>query len=87
MAHKKGQGSTKNGRTSNPQFRGIKCYGGEAVKSGAIIVRQCGSRFKAGRNTRLGRDFTLFATAPGVVSFGTGRRIHVDASAAAVAAE
>jgi large subunit ribosomal protein L27 len=87
MAHKKGQGSTKNGRTSNPQYRGIKCYGGETVKSGSIIVRQCGSRFKAGRNTRLGRDFTLFATAPGVVSFGTGRRIHVDAAAVAVAAE
>ncbi len=82
MAHKKGQGSTKNGRTSNPQYRGIKRYGGENVKAGSIIVRQLGSRFKAGRNTRLGRDYTLFATAPGIVSFGTGRRIHVDAVAA-----
>ena len=82
MAHKKGQGSTKNGRDSNAQFRGIKVYGGQSVNAGAIIVRQLGSRFKAGRNTRLGCDWTLFATADGVVSFGTGRRVHVDASAA-----
>ena len=86
MAHKKGQGSTKNGRNSNPQFRGIKIYGGQTVTSGSIIVRQLGSRFKAGRNTRLGRDWTLFATSDGVVSFGSGRRVHVDAPVA-VAAE
>ncbi len=78
MAHKKGQGSTRNGRDSNPQYRGIKIYGGQRAKSGSIIVRQLGSRFKAGVNTRLGRDFTLFATAAGKVRFGTGRRIHVD---------
>ena len=78
MAHKKGQGSTRNGRDSNPQYRGVKLYGGQRAKAGSIIVRQLGSRFKAGRNTRLGRDFTLFATAPGVVYFGTGRRVHVD---------
>jgi large subunit ribosomal protein L27 len=82
MAHKKGQGSTKNGRDSNPQYRGIKIYGGQTVKSGSIIVRQLGSRFKAGRNTRLGRDFTLFATSDGVVTYGTGRRVHVDPVAA-----
>lgn len=82
MAHKKGQGSTKNGRDSNAQFRGIKIYGGQSVSSGSILVRQVGSRFKAGRNTRLGRDFTLFATADGVVSFGTGRQVHVDPAAA-----
>jgi large subunit ribosomal protein L27 len=85
MAHKKGQGSTKNGRSSNPQYRGIKIYGGQEVSSGTIIVRQLGSRFKAGRNTRLGRDWTLFATADGVVSYGSGRRVHVDAAAAASA--
>ncbi len=82
MAHKKGQGSTKNGRDSNAQFRGIKVYGGQTVTAGSIIVRQLGSRFKAGRNTRLGRDYTLFATAGGVVSFGTGRAVHVDPVAA-----
>jgi len=82
MAHKKGQGSTKNGRDSKAQFRGIKIYGGQNVTSGTIIVRQLGSRFKSGRNTSLGRDFTLFATADGVVSFGTGRRVHVDPVAA-----
>ncbi len=87
MAHKKGQGSTRNGRNSNPQFRGIKIYGGQTVKSGCIIVRQLGTRFHPGRNTRLGRDYTLFATAPGVVSFGTGRRIHVDPVAETAAAE
>jgi len=87
MAHKKGQGSTKNGRSSKAQFRGVKRFGGETVKAGTIIVRQLGTRFKTGRNTRLGSDYTLFATAPGVVTFGTGRRIHVDAPAVAVAAE
>ena len=78
MAHKKGQGSTKNGRDSKSQFRGVKIYGGQIVKSGTIIVRQVGSRFRAGRNTRLGSDYTLFATAPGQVEFGTGRRVHVN---------
>jgi large subunit ribosomal protein L27 len=85
MAHKKGQGSTRNGRSSNPQYRGIKMYGGQFVPAGGIIVRQLGSRFKAGVNTKLGKDWTLFATAPGVVRFGTGRRIHVDPIAVAAA--
>jgi len=77
MAHKKGQGSSRNGRDSNPSHRGLKRYGGEFVTSGTIIVRQLGTKFKAGENTRLGRDWTLFATADGVVKFGTGRKIHV----------
>ncbi len=79
MAHKKGQGSTRNGRDSNPKYRGVKRYGGERVTAGTIIVRQLGTKFHAGRNTRLGRDFTLFATVDGVVRFGTRRRVHVDA--------
>jgi large subunit ribosomal protein L27 len=78
MAHKKGQGSTRNGRDSNAQHRGIKAYGGQFVTSGSIVVRQCGSKFLAGRNTRLGRDWTLFATADGVVEFGDGRHVHVN---------
>jgi len=76
MAHKKGQGSTKNGRDSNPQFRGIKLYGGEQAKAGSIIVRQCGTKFHPGFNVSKGRDDTLFATAAGTVEF-QGRRIHV----------
>lgn len=76
MAHKKGQGSSRNGRDSNPQYRGIKAYGGETVKAGSIIVRQCGTKFKPGKNTGLGKDYTIFALHPGVVSF-QGRRIDV----------
>ena len=78
MAHKKGQGSSRNGRDSNAQNRGVKRYGGEHVTAGTIVVRQLGTKFKAGTNTRLGRDWTLFATADGVVEFGTGRKIHVN---------
>ncbi len=81
MAHKKGQGSSRNGRDSNPQYRGVKRYGGQQVVSGNILVRQVGSTFHAGRNVGTGRDYTLFATADGVVSFGTSRGrkfIHVD---------
>ena len=76
MAHKKGQGSSANGRDSNPQYRGIKLYGGEVAKAGAIIVRQCGTPFKAGYMVGMGRDHTLFALASGVVEF-QGRRVHV----------
>ncbi|MFN9975428.1 MAG: 50S ribosomal protein L27, partial [Phycisphaerae bacterium] len=76
MAHKKGQGSTKNGRDSNPQFRGVKLYGGEAAKPGAIIVRQVGTPFKAGFNVRMGKDNTLFSVAEGTVVFA-GRKVHV----------
>lgn len=76
MAHKKGQGSTRNGRDSNSQRRGVKAYGGEAVKIGSIIVRQCGTPFKAGQNVGRGRDDTLFALAEGKVSF-RGRFVDV----------
>lgn len=78
MAHKKGQGSSRNGRDSNPQFRGVKRYGGQAVTAGTIIVRQCGTRYKAGDNVGMGKDYTLFALTPGTVRFQTGRRVHVD---------
>lgn len=77
MAHKKGQGTTRNGRDSRPKFRGIKAYAGETVKAGAILVRQCGTRFKPGRNVGLGRDYTIFAKIAGKVVFGTGRRINI----------
>lgn len=78
MAHKKGQGSTRNGRDSNPQYRGVKRYGGEAVRAGTILVRQCGTRFKQGRNVGIGKDYTLFALVDGNVRFQTGRRVHVE---------
>ena len=77
MAHKKGQGSSRNGRDSNAQFRGIKCYGGEKVKAGSIIVRQVGTRFHAGKNVGKGRDHTLFALTEGTVKFNTRRRVEV----------
>jgi large subunit ribosomal protein L27 len=76
MAHKKGQGSSRNGRDSNAQFRGVKRFGGQAVKAGSIIVRQCGTKFFPGSNVSMGRDYTLFATADGQVQF-QGRKIHV----------
>lgn len=76
MAHKKGQGSSKNGRDSNAQFRGVKLYGGQSARAGSIIVRQCGTKFKPGFNVGRGRDDTLFATADGVVQF-QGRKVHV----------
>lgn len=79
MAHKKGQGSTKNGRDSNAQYRGIKLYGGQAAKAGSIIVRQCGTKFKPGFNVQRANDDTLFATAAGLVEF-QGRKVHVRAA-------
>ncbi len=69
MAHKKAGGSTKNGRDSNAQYRGVKIFGGQAVRSGNIIVRQVGSTFHAGKNVSCGKDYTLFATCDGVVRF------------------
>jgi large subunit ribosomal protein L27 len=69
MAHKKGQGSTRNGRDSNPQYRGVKRYAGELVPAGSILVRQLGTRFHEGDNVGRGRDFTLFAKADGYVKF------------------
>lgn len=76
MAHKKGQGSTRNGRDSNPQFRGVKLFGGQFAKAGSIIVRQCGTPFKPGANVGLGRDYTLFALRDGIVQF-RGRLVSV----------
>ncbi len=83
MAHKMGTGSTSNGRDSNAKRRGIKAYGGETVKAGSIIVRQCGSKYKAGFGVGLGRDYTIFALTAGVVKFRNGF-IDVVAPVAAV---
>ena len=69
MAHKKGQGSTRNGRDSNSKRRGIKKYGGEVVKPGAIIVRQCGTKFHPGPGVGIGRDFTIYSLIDGQVKF------------------
>jgi large subunit ribosomal protein L27 len=77
MAHKKGQGSTRNGRDSNSQRLGIKTYGGQTVTAGSIIVRQRGTKFHPGRNVGIGRDDTLFALADGVVEFLANRRVNV----------
>ena len=77
MAHKKGQGSSKNGRDSNPQMRGVKRYGGQVVTAGSIIVRQCGTKFKPGLNVGIGRNDTLFSKVDGVVKFETRRRVSV----------
>jgi large subunit ribosomal protein L27 len=69
MAHKKAGGSTKNGRDSNPKMRGVKVFGGQRVVPGNIIVRQVGTKYHAGRNVRLGRDFTIYSIIEGVVKF------------------
>lgn len=69
MAHKKAGGSTKNGRDSNPKMRGVKRFGGQQVNAGEIIVRQVGTVFHPGRGVGLGRDFTIYAMIPGVVTF------------------
>ena len=74
MAHKKGQGSSRNGRDSNSKRLGVKKFGGEWVSAGSIIVRQRGSRFHAGANVGVGRDWTLFALANGRVSFEKAKR-------------
>jgi large subunit ribosomal protein L27 len=73
MAHKKGGGSSRNGRDSNAQRLGVKAFAGETVKAGAILVRQRGSQFRAGTNVDMGKDDTLFATAPGKVVFSAGK--------------
>lgn len=74
MAHKKGVGSSRNGRDSNPKRLGVKCFGGESVRAGSIIVRQRGTRFHPGRNVLKGGDDTLFSTVDGVVKFETFQR-------------
>lgn len=83
MAHKTGKGSTRNGRDSNPQYRGIKRYGGETVTAGTIIVRQCGNKFYAGANVGQGKDCTLFALKDGTVKFHRSRKNSVEIIAAA----
>lgn len=84
MAHKKGQGSSRNGRDSNGQRRGVKRYGGQLVIAGNILVRQCGTKFHAGRNVGQGKDYTLFALVDGTVAFDReGRRVNVLPAAAA----
>lgn len=80
MAHKKGQGSSRNGRDSNAQRRGVKRFGGQTVTAGSILVRQVGTKFHAGRNVGIGNDYTLFALTDGQVCFDRkGRRVNVDA--------
>jgi large subunit ribosomal protein L27 len=69
MAHKKGVGSSRNGRDSNPKYRGVKKYGGEFVRAGNIIIRQCGTKWHPGRNVGLGTDYTIFSLIDGVVRF------------------
>ena len=78
MAHKKGQGSSRNGRDSNGQRRGVKKFGGEKVGAGNILVRQVGTKFHHGKNVGMGTDYTLFALVDGVVAFDReGRRVNV----------
>src|SRR4051794_13632772 len=78
MAHKKGQGSSRNGRDSNPKMLGIKLYGGQAARPGSIICRQRGTKWRPGANVGVGRDWTIFALIEGTVKFDRGgRRINV----------
>ena len=87
MAHKKGQGSSRNGRDSNPKMRGIKLYGGQYAKAGSILCRQVGTRWRPGKNVGVGCDWTLFSLVEGTVNFDQdGRRINVVALPPAAAA-
>lgn len=83
MASTKGQGSTRNGRDSNPKFLGIKSSDGQAVRPGQIVLRQRGTRFRAGRNVGMGSDHTLFALIAGRVAFGASRLVHIQPAPAA----
>jgi large subunit ribosomal protein L27 len=78
MAHKKGQGSSSNGRDSNPKYRGVKMFGGQVAKAGSIIIRQKGTIWHPGFNVGIGRDCTLFALKPGIVRF-KGKKVHIEA--------
>lgn len=78
MSHKKAGGSSRNGRDSNAKRLGVKCFGGEAVGVGSILVRQKGTKWHPGANVGVGRDFTLFALTPGVVSYSEKRRVKFD---------
>ena len=80
MAHKKGQGSCRNGRDSNAKRRGVKIYGGQPVRTGGILVRQCGTRFLPGANVGRGRDDTLFALRGGIVRFKSNRRVSIESA-------
>lgn len=80
MATKKAAGSSKNLTDSNPKYLGVKLYGGEKASSGSIIVRQRGSKILPGTNVSMGKDHTLFATKPGIVTFGTKRKINIDST-------
>ena len=86
MAHKKGGGSTRNGRGSNPQHRGVKVYGGESVRAGGILVRQVGQTIKPGNNVGVGKDYTLFALVDGVVAYEHATRKRKKVSVHPVAA-
>jgi large subunit ribosomal protein L27 len=87
MAHKKGQGSTRNGRDSNAQRRGVKKFGGEKVISGNILIRQVGTKWHPGRNVGMGKDYTIFSLIEGNVYFDReGRRINVRPTAEALTA-
>lgn len=78
MAHKKGQGSSRNGRDSNGQRRGVKRFGGQSVRAGNILVRQVGTKFHPGLNVGMGTDYTLFALSDGLVQFDrNGRRVNI----------
>lgn len=87
MAHKKGQGSSRNGRDSKPQMRGVKVYGGQAINAGGIIIRQLGTKIHPGVNVGLGKDYTIFAKIDGVVKFErydkTRKKVSVYAAATA----
>ncbi|UJA20526.1 50S ribosomal protein L27 [Thermoleophilia bacterium SCSIO 60948] len=74
MAHKKGLGSSRNGRDSNPKMLGVKVFAGQSVTGGEIIVRQRGTKFRPGEGTGIGRDHTIYAARPGVVAFSQGRK-------------
>ncbi len=84
MAHKKGQGSSRNGRDSKPQYRGVKVFGGQRVAAGSILVRQVGTTFHAGENVGVGKDYTLWSRIDGVVKFERrgkkGKQVSVYAS-------
>lgn len=84
MAHKKAGGSSRNGRDSQGQRRGVKVFGGQTVTAGSILVRQLGTRLVAGENVRMARDFSLFALKPGVVQYDrNGKRVNVRLAASA----
>ena len=87
MAHKKGQGASRNGRDSNAQRRGIKAYGGEYVTAGSIIVRQCGTKFHAGKHVGCGKDYTLYALKAGRVKYLPNRKVLIELASDASTAD